>query len=200
MRNLATMKAKSVASWSIAVVLLSGVIFVAGLRAGAESARYRVVEKSGKIEIREYSPHVVATTSMSGAGESGSFGRLFQYISGENSAHEKIAMTTPVFMPATSDGRATEMQFVVPSSVASAGAPKPSSNKVSLKKMPGGRYIAIRYNGRSNSKVKKAKLEELRAHLKAEGLRSTGSPIFAGYDPPWTPAPVRRNEVLLKIR
>ena len=193
------MNAKSVASGSIGVVVLIGAVSVAGLRAGTESARYRVVEKDGKIEIREYAAHVVATTSMSGAGENGSFGRLFQYISGENAADEKIAMTTPVFMPATSDGRATEMQFVVPSSVASSGAPQPSSSKVSLKKMSGGRYAAIRFNGRSNSKVQKAKLEELRAYLEAEGLSARGNPIFAGYDPPWTPAPMRRNEVLLRI-
>ena len=193
------MTAKFAVLWSIGVVVLIGAISIAGLRAGTESARFRVIEKDGKVEIREYAAHVVATTSMTGAGENGSFGRLFQYISGENAADQKIAMTTPVFMPATLDGRATEMQFVVPSSVASAGAPQPSSRRVSLKTMSGGRYAAIRYNGRSNSKKQKAKLGELRAYLKAEGFSARGNPIFAGYDPPWTPAPIRRNEVLLRI-
>ncbi|HAT60059.1 MAG TPA: SOUL heme-binding protein [Opitutae bacterium] len=195
------MKVKTVTIWFVAAALIvGGSILTVGLRASTESARYKVLEKSGKIEIRQYAEHLVAATSISGAGGNGSFGRLFRYISGENKDSKKIAMTTPVFMPATPNGRTTEMQFVVPVDVAQSGAPAPSSKSVSLKRMPSGRYAAIRYGGRSNAKVQKERLAELRAYLAEEGLEPVGNPLFAGYDPPWTPAPLRRNEVLLRLR
>jgi DNA gyrase inhibitor GyrI len=195
------MKAKPVTIWFLAALLVVGGAFLTvGLRANTESARYKVLEKSGKIEIREYAEHLVATTSTSGAGSNNSFGRLFRYISGENEDSKKISMTTPVFMPATPDGRTTEMQFVLPADVAQSGAPAPSSKSVSLKRMPSGRYAAIRYGGRSNAKVQKERLAGLRAYLDKEGLEPVGNPLFAGYDPPWTPALLRRNEVLLRLR
>jgi DNA gyrase inhibitor GyrI len=194
------MKRKS--AWILVTGGLLGVVgiaFITTSRAGYETASYDVVEKDGKFEIRNYRAHKVVTTSMKSSAENGSFGRLFQYISGKNEGEQKIAMTTPVFMPATEDGKTQEMQFVIPSDVAASGAPAPSSSAVKVKSMSGGKYAVLRFSGTAKSEQRKAKLAELRAELEKRKIKTTGKPIFAGYDPPWTPGPMRRNEVLLKV-
>ena len=58
----------------------------------------------------------------------------------------------------------------------------------------------IRYSGNSETEARKKHLAELREKITAEGLEAEGNPIYAGYDPPWTPGPMRRNEVLLRIK
>ncbi len=183
----------------IAITLIGGVAFVATSRAGYETAAFDVVKKDGKFEIRKYAAHTVVTAPMNGNSQNGSFGKLFQYISGNNQSDQKIAMTTPVFMPADGAGATKEMQFVVPGDVAQNGAPKPKESSVKLKKMNGGNYAVLRYSGRSDSSDRRMKLAELKKLIKAEGKTASGNPIFAGYDPPWTPGVMRRNEVLLKV-
>lgn len=183
----------------IGIFLVIGVAFVATSRAGYETASYKVIEKDGSFEIRDYAPHEVATTSMASGSQNGSFGRLFRFISGGNEAQQKIAMTTPVFMPATADGTMEEMQFVVPAEISAGGTPAPTQESVSLRKNPGGKYAVIRHRGWGRAEERREKLEELREELKKRGLKPKGDPIFAGYDPPWTPGFMRRNEVLIAI-
>jgi hypothetical protein len=195
------MKLRRTTLWIAALVLVIGAsAFVATSRAGYETARYEVEKKHGAVEIRRYEAHVVVSTPMKDGGNNGSFGRLFKYISGGNEASAKIEMTTPVFMPAAGDGEPSEMQFVVPAEVAASGAPKPSDPSVKLAKMAGGRYAALRYSGVASAKDRSEKLEKLRAALAELGLEADGPAIHAGYDPPWTPGPMRRNEVLLRLK
>ena len=50
--------------------------------------------------------------------------------------------------------------------------------------------------------AKKAEANEviLRTWLKARGLQTEGTAERAGYDPPFTPGPLRRNEVLIRLK
>ena len=196
------MKKLRLSLWISAVVILVlvGTVFVSTSRAGYETASFELVKKDGPFEIRDYEPHLVVSTPMKGGEQNGCFGRLFKYISGENASEQKIAMTTPVFMPASGEGTPGEMQFVVPADVAKAGAPAPADSSVKLSTMSGGKYAVIRYSGRSGAEDRAAKLVELRERIAKEGLESVGDPVYAGYDPPWTPGPMRRNEVLLKLK
>lgn len=196
------MKKARLSLWiSLSIVVLTGAFaFVATSRAGYETASYEIVKKDGSFEVRDYAAITVVSTSMKGGGENGSFGRLFKYISGENASAQKIAMTTPVFMPASGSGDPEVMQFVVPAAVAGAGAPPPADPSVKLSQMKGGKFAVLRYNGRSNAGDRVGKLALLRARIAKEGLQATGDPVYAGYDPPWTPAPMRRNEVLLRVK
>jgi len=195
------MKTSRIAVWiSVVVVAGAATAFVATSRAGYETARYEVLEKDGDFELRRYDAHAVVATPLKDGGQNGGFGRLFRYISGENEGERKIEMTTPVFMPAGEGGEPGEMQFVVPAAVAEAGAPAPTDPTLKLKTMAAGRYAVIRYRGVARAEDRKARLEELRVEIAARGLEGAGEPVHAGYDPPWTPGPLRRNEVLVPVK
>lgn len=167
-------------------------------RAGYESARYTVNRTAGKVEVRDYPElKVASTSSVSNNGRDSKFMRLFGYISGKNEREEKIAMTTPVFM--AREGAEEKMSFVVPEKIAAAGAPAPQSAEVKLERLPAGRYAVLRFNGGQSKAKEQAALTELRAWLAAEKLEAVGEPMFAYFDPPWTPGPMRRNEVMLRL-
>lgn len=119
----------------------------------------------------------------------------------------KIAMTAPVFMAPREEEESGRyvMQFVLPKSkfpLGAAQAPKPKEDVV-VKDLPV-RYMAVRrFSGRMNEEVVSEEMRKLRAALKADGValaRGESTPTqYAGYNPPWTPGPMRTNEVLVEI-
>ncbi|WP_417850749.1 SOUL family heme-binding protein [Thalassoglobus sp.] len=170
--------------------------------AGYESAEYEVVENDGNIEIRKYPDLTLVSTKSEtdSEGKDGSFMRLFSYISGANESAQKIEMTTPVFMERGDAETKATMGFVVPQDVATAGAPKPQGAGVSISKREGGRFAVIRFSGRMNSELVKSQELKLRNWMKSRELEGEISSESAGYDPPFTPGPLRRNEVLIRLK
>ena len=211
-------------SYGIAVVCL-GIVGYYGWKFTArnayESARYSVISSDGNFEVREYADLVLVSTAMKfdAQGSDGSFSRLFRYISGENGQQQKVAMTTPVFMErgsekitgeilsheANLDGRQTrirpgQMAFVVPEQVASAGTPLPANANVKVRAREGGRFATIRFAGRMGNKALRQREKELRQWMEQQNLTAAASVEYAGYDPPWTPGFLRRNEILIRIK
>ena len=45
----------------------------------------------------------------------------------------------------------------------------------------------------------KAAIERLTTWLDGQKIAGKGAPMFAYYDPPWTPVFLRRNEVMIRI-
>jgi len=167
-------------------------------RGAYESADYTVETVDGAFEIREYPPLMMATTEMQfeAQGEDGSFMRLFRYISGANDGDQKVAMTTPVFMQPDID----QMGFVIPSEVAARHIPSPSGDRVEIRERRGGRFAVIRFNGRLNAETFSASEQRLRSWMASRELQGRKDAESAGYDPPWTPGPLRRNEVLIRLQ
>lgn len=185
-----------------------------------ESARYRVVSSDGAFEVRDYADLTLVTTAMrfDAQGNDGSFSRLFRYISGDNRQQQKVAMTTPVFMERGSatlinqtasdqnnassskaEVQAGQMAFVVPAAVASGGAPQPGNANVELREREGGRFAVVRFTGRMGEESLQQRESELRRWMKQQNLTATGPVEYAGYDPPWTPGFLRRNEILVRV-
>lgn len=160
-------------------------------RGGYKSAPYKVTHHEGDYEVREYPVLQLASVRLSG--EDKSFRLLFNYISGQNEAKETIAMTTPVFM----DGN--EMSFVMPEQMEKA-APQPLTQEVAIKRQPARRVASYRFNGSRSSGNEKEAIKRLELWLLKNKLTASGTPFFAYYDPPWTPGPWRRNEVLVALR
>ncbi len=213
------MHRKVVCVASVAVLVVIGMFgFNRTTRADYETAEYKLIESDGNFEVREYPDlMLVATTTQNDAqGRDGSFMKLFRYISGANDSEQKISMTTPVFMQHTTvergdkAGSKVRMGFVMPKDVAVQGVPSPTGTDVDVRKRVGGRFAVIRFSGRLNAKLANESKTKLRGWMETKGLvaddspPSSDSPVIgvesASYDPPFTPGPLRRNEVLIRLK
>jgi hypothetical protein len=171
-------------------------------RGAYESAEYSVLRSEGSFEVREYPDLMVAATrtQFDSQGSDGSFMRLFRYISGANDQKQKIAMTTPVFMESANQGALDQMSFVLPKTVAEQRVPAPSSTEVQIRERAAGRFAAVRFSGRIDAELFSESEAKLRNWMSAQGLVGDGDAEFAGYDPPWTPGLLRRNEILIRLQ
>ena len=137
-----------------------------------EEAPYRVVKTYDKFELRTYSVQIVAETIVSGNfGDAGNaaFRILFDYISGNNIAREKIAMTAPVSQnpagskgekiamtapvtqsPANQDssGESYAISFVMPANFTLESTPEPVDKRVIIREIPEKHFAVLRYSGR----------------------------------------------------
>lgn len=176
---------------SAALVIAIGIAACGTSRAGYETAPCQVIRTDGAFEIREYPQLKIATTAREG--DDSSFMRLFRYIDGGNAEKQKIAMTTPVFMV---EGR---MAFVMPAAH-STTTPAPSSPAVAIDTLKAQRVAVHRFSGSRSTARETQALEQLKAWLQQNQLTGTGPAFSAYYDPPWTPGPLRRNEVLIPVQ
>jgi len=165
-------------------------------RSNTETAPYTVLRTDGAVELRDYPALMLATTPMHDSRGSEAFGQLFGFITGKNAQSEKIPMTTPVLIDPAKDK--PTMSFVLPQAVAQKGAPQPSG-EVTLRTMEPGRYAVLRFKGSSDDKNQKEATEQLNAWLRAHDIAAESEPIFAYFDPPWTPVFLRRNEVMVRV-
>ena len=180
-----------------------------------EEARYSVAVKQDNIEIREYEPSIVAEVIVKDDFEDASgkaFKQLFNYISGDNTGRDKIAMTAPVSQkPASQKIAMTSpvgqrksdqgwaVSFMMPASYTMDTIPLPDSPSVVLREVPAHRAVAIRYSGTWSEKAYKKQLSELLGWMQAENLEAAGEPVWARYNAPFTPWFMRRNEILIPI-
>ena len=178
------------------IVSIQAFLLSACARAGYETPEYTVVSKEGAFEIRDYPSLTIISAPMPHRGADGAFMKLFRFISGKNERSEKISMTTPVLMSGSETGT---MSFIVPKAVAAKGAPAPANPELTLSTKPAARYAVLRFSGSSSAAHSKEKATQLAAWVKTKGLRSSGKPTFAYYNPPWTPGFLRRNEVLIPL-
>lgn len=193
---------------TVVIFALAGVLaWNTMARAAYESAEYKSIVVEGNFEVREYPDlMLVATkTQLDSQGRDGSFMKLFRYISGANASEQKISMTTPVFMENDDAASSVQMGFVMPKDVAINGTPQPTGEGIDVVKRKGGRFAVVRFPGQLNSKSAKESEAKLRDWMKAQGLTADdsaeGSQIeTAAYDPPFTPGPLRRNEVLIRLK
>ncbi len=184
------------------MILTTGLVWSLSARAAYETAPYEVIEQDGNIEIRQYPDLMLASVDSEEESHrrDGSFMKLFRYISGANDGEQKIAMTTPVFMQDQSPSSLGKMSFVLPQKVATANIPEPVGKEVKIRKRSGGRFAAIRFSGNLDPALVNEKEAELRKWLQAKGLSGAELAESAGYDAPFTPGPLRRNEVLIRLK
>ena len=203
------MQRKQMIYLSVMAILVAAGVFVWNTmaRTAYESAEYKVVTSDGKIEVREYPDlMLVATrTKQDAQGRDGSFMKLFRYISGANQSEKKISMTTPVFMESDKADSTIQMGFVMPKQLGEYGVPSPTGEGVDVRKRVGGRFAVLRFSGLLNASLAKESEAKLRTWMETKGLvadvsaESSGVET-AGYDSPLTPGPLRRNEVLIRLK
>jgi len=187
----------------------------AGNSMAVEEAKYSVSEKQDRHEIREYAPAIVAEVIVYDDFENASgvaFRKLFNYISGKNTAREKIAMTAPVAQKPQPEkiamtspvaqrksGQGWAVSFMMPASYTMATLPVPDDPSVVLREVPAHRAAAIRYSGSWTERSYQQQYALLQEWIKAKNLEVTGEPVWARYNAPFTPWFMRRNEILVPV-
>jgi hypothetical protein len=202
--------------WILYILLVSSLFCLCSCATvGIEKAKYTVIEKEGKFEIRQYKSQIIAETVVkAGFDNAGNiaFRRLFDYISGKNRSRESIAMTAPVnqkggsekiAMTAPVNQQKSEdmwaVSFVMPSKYTMETLPQPLDPNITLREIPPRKMAAIRYSGTWSRKRYEANKSLLEQFINRKGLQTAGEAIFARYDPPFQLWFLRRNEVLIPV-
>lgn len=198
-------------------LLLSGcTVFGA---AAAEEPAFEVVSEDGRFEVREYGELLVAQTEVAGTYDESSgaaFRRLANFIFGDNQSREEVAMTAPVLRERSAgesgetiamtapvlqeaSGDAWIMTFVMPSEYTLETLPRPTDSAVEIRTVPSKRVAVVEFSGLMNKKRFDRYSAELSAWIEENGLTAVSKPRSAGYSPPWTLPPLRRNEVHIDV-
>ena len=211
---------------TLIIVLIAIVILVIWSTIGyfsslVEQAKYSVIKEADGYEIRDYPAHIVAETTVSGTDEEAlnkGFSIVAGYIfggnvqkqsiamtapviaqkdvSGKNLVSEKIAMTAPVI--AKDDMRV--ISFGMPSSYSLSTLPAPTDPNVKLVEIPEQKIATLSFSWyRSDSRVQNMQ-QKLLTLLARDGIKTVGPLSYAGYNAPWTPPWMLRNEVMVQIQ
>lgn len=180
-----------------------------------ETPKYSVSRKQNEIEIRQYSAYILAEVTLDeknykSAIERG-FNLLAGYIFGNNvsrqkiemtapvqiSQSEKIAMTTPVMVTGESS---FTVAFIMPSVYTLETLPQPKDSRIHFRLIPARSVAAIRFSGFFRQDDIQKNKQYLSQWLQRQGIGTEGDFIVAGYNPPWVPGFLARNEVLIQVK
>lgn len=166
-----------------------------------EQLPYTLLRDFGDFEVRRYPEHVLV--QVTGQGDFTSVGYrafqpLFQFISGNNSSSQSIAMTAPVLQEEVA-ANTHVVSFVMPRDMAAEATPAPRDARVATKPVAGFDAAVLSFSGSWNEDRLHAKgAQLLRAAAKA-GLETTGNVMYARFNPPWMPPFLKRNEALIAL-
>ena len=179
-----------------------------------ETPKYSVIRKHKNIELRQYAGYIQAEVSVSekdykSAAYKG-FNSLAGYIFGSNISNQKVEMTAPVQVSrsekiamtapvtVTGDGDFT-VAFIMPSAYSMESLPIPQDKNIHFVTVPTHRMAAIRFAGYFQQNIIEKHKRLLDEWLEQENLETECDYIVAGYDPPWIPWFLTRNEVMIKV-
>lgn len=185
-----------------------------------EQLEYSVLEKRDGYEIRNYSKHIVAQTTVEGDYDyalSEGFRIVAGYIFGGNEKKEKVAMTAPVIeeprkaedkfekiaMTApvifNEDSSSRTISFSMPKKYTLDTLPTPSDSRVKLVEVPSKKMAVFSFSWiRTENSIEKNK-KELKSLLEKDNVIVLSDFSYAGYNAPWTPPWMLRNEILVEI-
>lgn len=113
---------------------------------------------------------------------------------------EKIPMTAPVVVEGGTGGQAMTMRFFMPEKYSLSDLPTPVDERIKLSVLPQQTFVVVRFSGSWRQSEFDKQAEALQAYAAGAGLKTSGKPVSAFYNPPFTPPFLRRNEVLLPVQ
>ncbi|MDX2112300.1 MAG: heme-binding protein [Alphaproteobacteria bacterium] len=184
-----------------------------GTYRGYETPNYKVSERDGAFEIREYAPALMAevrTQGDRGEAVSDGFRILAAYIFGKNEPAAKVAMTSPVTQVKTTiamtspvtqakDGETWLVQFMMPSQYTLKTLPKAKDDRIRFFQTKAVKKAVVMFSGFTNDSAVAAETAKLKQWVEARGLKVAGEPVIAYYDDPFTFPWNRRNEIQLVV-
>ena len=171
-----------------------------------ETPSHVILKKGTGYEIRRYAACYVAetpTTNLQSSGDDGAFRRLAGYIgvfsTPANEGQQKISMTSPVITCPSASSSTTVMQFVLPSKLS---APPASTDPMtSVQALPERVLAAATFSGSVTPELVASQEASLRKALAGDGVMvpENAALYLMRYNPPWTLAWLRTNEVLIPV-
>ena len=185
-------------AWLLALVFT----FSGHLAMAIEEPAYEVLLETKHYEIRRYQPYIVAEVDVDAdfkrAGNS-AFRVLAGYIFGDNEPQQKMQMTAPVTsQPGDGDGPFT-YAFVMERKYTMETLPKPTNPDIRLVQRPARVMAVHRYSGGWSEGRYEEHERILLDALAIDRIETTGMPVFARYNAPFTPWFLRRNEVMVEV-
>lgn len=162
-----------------------------------EKPRYKLLSKTGSLELRAYEPVTVASTSLEGAyrdSTRGGFRVIANYIFGGNQDAQKIAMTAPVLVE-NPDAPQYDMAFVMPADSVAAGLPAPQTTALQLQSQAWGRVAVWSFGGWATEDRLDKEWAKMQAALREQDISADRYDWIAQYNPPSMPPPFRHNEI-----
>ncbi|MCZ4076442.1 heme-binding protein [Rhodococcus sp. H36-A4] len=200
---------------TIAQVAESG-LGIVGVRVGTEEPAHTSRRLTDEVEIRRYDPRIAASTTVHADEEQArrdGFRRLAGYIFGGNTGSQKVAMTAPVSqssadsqriamtapVSSSADGDSWVIRFFMPSTWTMDTLPTPNDDRVKLVEVPAETVAVLRFSGGRGRDNVAPQIEKLSEVLRAHNIEMSNEPMTWFYDPPWTLAFRRRNEVVVSV-
>ncbi|MET4046274.1 heme-binding protein [Rhodococcus sp. 1163] len=189
---------------------------VVGVRIGTEEPAHTSRRLTDAVEIRRYEPRIAAQTTVDADEEQArrdGFRRLAGYIFGGNTGSQEVAMTAPVSqssadsqriamtapVSSTADGDSWVIRFFMPSSWSMETLPTPDDDRVKLVEVPAETVAVLRFSGSRARGNVLPQMEKLSEVLRALNIETSSEPMTWFYDPPWTLAFRRRNEIVVSV-
>lgn len=178
-------------------------LFAASTVMAIEEPDYTVLQSTPDYEIRHYEEYIVAEVDI-GLSMSDASGNAFQilagYIFGDNGDREKMNMTAPVeSQPAEGGEEGSTYAFVMEKKFSLETLPEPTDPRIRLQKRTQRIMAVRRYSGRWTESSYNKHRDQLLSSLDAAEIEVIGAPVWARYDAPFMPWPLRRNEVMFEI-
>lgn len=208
------MKKKWIVILSVISIILIACVMIGPIMSNVEQPNYQVITSEQGIDIRQYMPMIIAEVEMRGEREEAigeGFRMLADYIFGNNTAQQGIAMTAPVqqqnsekiAMTAPVQQQAQNgvwtISFVMPSEYSIDTLPKPNNEIVTIKEVLPKRYAVIQFSGLNSNENIARQEKQLLQYIENNKIKTVGPAKYAFYNPPWTLPFMRRNEIMLEL-
>lgn len=183
-----------------------------------EEPAYTVLEKKTGYEIREYAPYIMAKTTVTGNYDEATtkgFRIIADYIFGNNTKKESIAMTAPVLeskavsekiamtvpvLETAAENNQRTIAFVLPAKYTLETLPTPNNTAVSFIEVPKRKVAVLTFTWYATEVRMETKKSLLQSYLKRDSLVVAGEAETARYNPPFSMPLLLRNEVMIPIQ
>lgn len=208
------MKKKWIIILSVVSIVLLVCVMMGPVMSNVEQPNYQTITSQQGIDIRKYAPMIIAEVEVKGERDEAigeGFRLLADYIFGNNTIQQEIAMTAPVqqqnsekiamtapVQQQSQDG-VWKVSFVMPAAYQMDTLPKPNNNRVTLNEVPGKSYVVIQFSGLNSNENIAQHEKQLMQYIETKQIKTSGSAKYAFYNPPWTLPLMRRNEIMVEI-
>lgn len=189
----------------LAGVIGAALIAPSRARSANEQPDYELLDRlDGGVVVRRYGARLAIETAAHGGVTDSAFRRLAGYIFGANRGlngePEKIAMTVPVEVGPIGIGASQTMRFFAPARFIATTLPEPQDATVRVVERPAETLAVRRFAGSGTGRAAQRHRAELLDALAGSRWAVDGDPSMFLYDAPWVPLPLRRSEVVVRVR